>query len=70
MAKFKKGATRIDIFMWNILGSVVELIDEDGDWEALRCEFIEGDLCIESGFETEGSNTVNATYVFEKEKDQ
>ena len=70
MTKFEKGVTRIDIFMWNVLGPVVELVNGDGDWETLRCEFIESDLCIENRFETNEGNFVLASYVFEKEKDQ
>ena len=31
MTKFENGSTSIDVFIWNILRSVVEIIDEDGD---------------------------------------
>jgi hypothetical protein len=67
MINIEKGSTRIDIFKWNILGSVVEIVDEDGDWEQLRCEFIEGNLCIEHGFETDEGLTVIASFVFQNE---
>jgi hypothetical protein len=67
MINIEKGSTRIDSFIWNILGPVVEIFNEDGDWETLRCEFIEGNLCIEHGFEPDEGNTVIALYVFSKE---
>ena len=67
MIKFEKGSTNIDVFIWNNLGPVVEIIDEDGDWETLRCELIESNLHIEYGFETNEGNIVLASYVFEKE---
>ena len=67
MIKIENGSTNIDVFIWNNLGSVVEIIDDDGDWEMLRCEFIESNLHIEYGFETNEGNIVLASYVFEKE---
>ncbi len=67
MIKIENGSTNIDVFIWNNLGPVVEIIDDDGDWEMLRCEFIESNLHIEYGFETNEGNIVLASYVFEKE---
>jgi hypothetical protein len=69
MIRIEKGSTRVDVFTWNVLGPVVEVVDEDGDWETLRCEFIDGDLCIEHGFETLDGELVIATFVFEKKQD-
>ena len=65
--KFENGATNNEVFIWNILGSVVEIIDKDGDWEPLRCELIESNLHIEYGFETNEGNIVLASYIFQKE---
>lgn len=67
MIKMERGSTDIDDFSWNILGSVVEIIDDDGDWESLRCKFANSKLCIEYGFETEEDRMVLASYVFEKD---
>jgi hypothetical protein len=67
MIKIENGSTNIDVFIWNNLGQVIEIIDEDGDWEMLRCALIESNLHIEYGFETNEGNVVLASYVFEKE---
>ena len=67
MTKFENGSTIIDVFIWNMLGSIVEIVDEDGDWEPLRCELIESNLHIGYGFETNEGNIVLASYIFQKE---
>ena len=67
LIKFENGSTDIDVFIWNNLGTVVEIIYENGHEELLRCELIESNLHIEYGFETNEGNIVLASYVFEKE---
>jgi hypothetical protein len=67
LIQFENGSTDIDVFIWNNLGSDVEIIYENGHGEMLRCELIESNLHIEYGFETNEGNTVLASYVFEKE---
>ena len=67
LIKFENGSTDIDVFIWNNLGTVVEIIYENGHEELLRCELIESNLHIEYGFETNEGNTVLASFVFEKE---
>jgi hypothetical protein len=67
LIKFENGSTDIDVFIWNNLGTVLEIIYENGHEELLRCELIESNLHIEYGFETNEGNTVLASYVFEKE---
>ena len=67
LIQFENGSTDIDAFIWNNLGTVVEIIYENGHEEMLRCELIESNLHIEYGFETNEGNTVIASYVFEKE---
>lgn len=63
----ENGSARVDDFYWNISGSVVEIIDDEGKWESLRCNFSEGKLCIEYGFEPSEGNLVLASFVFEKD---
>ncbi|MEJ2494729.1 MAG: lipocalin family protein [Ignavibacteriaceae bacterium] len=67
MITIENGSTDIDNFTWNILGTVVEIIYDNGDWEPLRCRLIKGDLQIEYGFETNEDNMVLASYIFDKE---
>jgi len=67
LIKFENGSTDIDVFIWNNLGTVVEIIYENGHEELLRCELIESNLHIEYGFETNEGNIVLASFVFEKE---
>jgi hypothetical protein len=67
LIKFENGSTDMDAFIWNNLGTVVEIIYENGHEEMLRCELIESNLHIEYGFETNEGNTVLASFVFEKE---
>lgn len=67
MTKFENGSTIIDVFIWNMLGSIVEIVDEDGDWEPLRCELIKRNLHIGYGFETNEGNIVLASYIFQKQ---
>ncbi len=67
LIQFENGSTDIDVFIWNNLGTVVEIIYENGHEEMLRCELIESNLHIEYGFETNEGNTVLASFVFEKE---
>ncbi|MEJ2506352.1 MAG: lipocalin family protein [Ignavibacteriaceae bacterium] len=67
MITIENGSTDIDNFTWNILGTVVEIIYDNGDWEPLRCRLIKGDLQIEYGFETNENNMVLASYIFDKE---
>ena len=67
LIKFENGSTDMDAFIWNNLGTVVEIIYENGHEEMLRCVLIESNLHIEYGFETNEGNTVLASYVFEKE---
>ncbi len=67
LIQIENGSTDIDVFIWNNLGSDVEIVYENGHGEMLRCEFIESNLHIEYGFETNEGNTVLASYVFEKE---
>ena len=67
LIKFENGSTDIDVFIWNNLGTVVEIIYENGHEELLRCELIESNLLIEYGFETNEGNIVLALFVFEKE---
>jgi hypothetical protein len=67
MITIEKGSTHIDDFTWNILGGVIEVIDDDGDWEPLRCKLIKGNLQIEYGFKTSEDQIVLASYVFKKE---
>ncbi len=67
LIQIENGSTDIDVFIWNNLGSDVEIIYENGQGEMLRCELIESKLHIEYGFETNEGNTVLASYVFEKE---
>ena len=67
LIKFENGSTDIDVFIWNNLGSDVEIIYENGHGEMLRCALIESNLHIEYGFETNEGNIVLASFVFEKE---
>ena len=67
MITIENGSTDIDNFTWNILGTVVEIIYDNGNWEPLRCRLIKGDLQIEYGFETNEDNMVLASYIFDKE---
>ena len=67
MITIENGSTDIDNFRWNILGTVVEIIYDNGNWEPLRCRLIKGDLQIEYGFETNEDNMVLASYIFDKE---
>jgi len=67
LIKFENGSTDMDAFIWNNLGTVVEIIYENGHEEMLRCELIESNLHIEYGFETNEGNIVLASFVFEKE---
>jgi hypothetical protein len=67
MITIENGSTDIDNFTWNILGTVVEIIYDNGDWEPLRCRLIKGDLQIEYGFEPNEDNMVLASYIFDKE---
>ena len=67
MITIENGSTDIDNFTWNILGTVVEIIYNNGNWEPLRCRLIKGDLQIEYGFETNEDNMVLASYIFDKE---
>lgn len=67
LIQFENGSTNIDAFIWNNLGSDVEIIYENGQGEMLRCELIESNLHIEYGFETNEGNIVLASFVFEKE---
>ncbi|MGB5849517.1 MAG: hypothetical protein WBH40_13575 [Ignavibacteriaceae bacterium] len=68
MTKFENGSTNIDVFIWNKLGSVVEIIDEDSNWETLKCELCENILLLEYGFEIEEGEIVLASFVFEKDR--
>ena len=67
MITSERGSTDIDDFTWNILGSVIEIIYNNGGWESLRCRLIKGSLQIEYGFETAEDQMVLASYVFDKQ---
>jgi hypothetical protein len=68
LIQFENGSSDIDVFIWNNLGPDVEIVYENGHGEMLRCEFIESNLHIEYGFETNDGSTVLASFVFEKEE--
>jgi hypothetical protein len=67
LIQFENGSTDIDAFIWNNFGTAIDIIYENGHEETLRCEFIESNLHIEYGFETNEGNIVLASFVFEKE---